>query len=124
MESRGTSAASVIRTTLDRVHSVSGSARLRRVSDKNSGPCVNERRGRGFFPMLSLVGHPSGGEPLMMDVSQSRRPSLPAREGEAELRRRAAELPLPARGPPAPAVAATDGGLMPRLVAGLSRCSS
>jgi hypothetical protein len=33
---------------------------------------VNERRGRGFFlPMLSMVGHPSWGEPLMMDVRQS-----------------------------------------------------
>jgi hypothetical protein len=35
----------------------------------NSG--VNERRRRGFFPMLSMIGHPSGGEPLMMDVRQS-----------------------------------------------------
>jgi hypothetical protein len=35
----------------------------------NSG--VNERRGRGFFPMLSMIGHPSGGEPLMVDVRQS-----------------------------------------------------
>jgi hypothetical protein len=33
---------------------------------------VNERRGRGFFlPMLSIVGHPSGGGPLMIDVRQS-----------------------------------------------------
>jgi hypothetical protein len=29
---------------------------------------VNERRRRGFFPMLSIVGHPSGREPLMMAV--------------------------------------------------------
>jgi hypothetical protein len=36
----------------------------------NSG--VNERRGRDFFlPTLSMVGHPSGVEPLMMDVRQS-----------------------------------------------------
>jgi transposase len=27
----------------------------------NSG--VNERRRRGFFPMLSMIGHPSGGNP-------------------------------------------------------------
>ena len=39
------------------------------ISALNSG--VNERRRRGFFPMLSMVGHPSGGEPLMMDVRQS-----------------------------------------------------
>jgi hypothetical protein len=32
---------------------------------------VNERRRRGFFPMLSMVGHPSRGEPLMVDVRQS-----------------------------------------------------
>ena len=32
---------------------------------------VNERRHRGFFPMLSMIGHPSGGEPLMVDVRQS-----------------------------------------------------
>jgi hypothetical protein len=34
----------------------------------NSG--VNERRRRGFFPVLCMIGHPSGGEPLMMDVRQ------------------------------------------------------
>src|SRR6185312_12689770 len=39
------------------------------ISALNSG--VNERRRRGFFPMLSMIGHPSGGEPLMMDVRQS-----------------------------------------------------
>src|SRR5262249_12091888 len=40
------------------------------ISALNSG--VNERRRRGFFlPMLSMVGHPSGGEPLMVDVRQS-----------------------------------------------------
>src|SRR6266487_1903672 len=40
------------------------------ISALNSG--VNERRGRGFFlPMLSMVGHPSWGEPLMVDVRQS-----------------------------------------------------
>ena len=39
---------------------------------------VNERRRRGFFlPMLSMVGHPSGGEPLMMDVRQSGPGSVP-----------------------------------------------
>jgi hypothetical protein len=32
---------------------------------------VNERRLRGFFPMLSMIGHPSGDKPLMMDVRQS-----------------------------------------------------
>ena len=35
----------------------------------NSG--VNERRRRGFFPMLSMIGHPSGDQPVMMDVRQS-----------------------------------------------------
>jgi hypothetical protein len=39
------------------------------ISALNSG--VNERRRRGFFPMLSMIGHPSGGKPLMMDVRQS-----------------------------------------------------
>src|SRR5215469_5338487 len=39
------------------------------ISALNSG--VNERRRRGFLPTLSMVGHPSGGEPLMMDVRQS-----------------------------------------------------
>src|SRR5262245_46600140 len=39
------------------------------ISALNSG--VKERRRRGFFPMLSMIGHPSGGEPLMMDVRQS-----------------------------------------------------
>ena len=34
----------------------------------NSG--VNERRRRGFFPMLSMIGHPSGDQPVMMDVRQ------------------------------------------------------
>jgi hypothetical protein len=38
------------------------------ISALNSG--VNERRRRGFFPMLSMIGHPSGGKPLMMDVQQ------------------------------------------------------
>ena len=39
VENRGTPAASAIRrTTFDQVHKVSGSARLRRDSDKNSGP--------------------------------------------------------------------------------------
>jgi NTP pyrophosphatase (non-canonical NTP hydrolase) len=32
---------------------------------------VNERRRRGFFPMPSMIGHPSGDEPLMVDVRQS-----------------------------------------------------
>ena len=35
----------------------------------NSG--VNERRRRGFCPMLSMIGHPSGHQPVMMDVRQS-----------------------------------------------------
>jgi hypothetical protein len=39
------------------------------ISALNSG--VNERRLRGFFPMLSMIGHPSGDKPLMMDVPQS-----------------------------------------------------
>ncbi|HUC25309.1 MAG TPA: hypothetical protein VMA73_21595, partial [Streptosporangiaceae bacterium] len=39
------------------------------ISALNSG--VNERRCRGFFPMLSMIGHPSGDKPLMMDVRQS-----------------------------------------------------
>jgi hypothetical protein len=32
---------------------------------------VNERRRRGFFPMLSMIGHPLGAEPLMVDVRQN-----------------------------------------------------
>jgi hypothetical protein len=32
---------------------------------------VNERRRQGFFPMLSMIGHPPGDKPLMMDVCQS-----------------------------------------------------
>src|SRR5580698_5993903 len=32
---------------------------------------LNERRRRGVFPTLPMIGHPSGGEPLMMDVRQS-----------------------------------------------------
>jgi len=39
------------------------------ISALNSG--VNERRCRGFFPMFSMIGHPSGAEPLMVDVRQS-----------------------------------------------------
>jgi hypothetical protein len=39
------------------------------ISALNSG--VNERRRRGFCPMLSMIGHHSGGEPLMTDVRQS-----------------------------------------------------
>jgi hypothetical protein len=46
------------------------------ISALNSG--VNERRRRGFFPMLSMIGHPSGGEPLMVGVRQSG--SAPGRE--------------------------------------------
>jgi hypothetical protein len=56
------------------------------ISALNSG--VNERRGRGFFlPMLSVVGHPSWGEPLMIDVRQSGSgpgaPGLDGRLGQA-----------------------------------------
>lgn len=33
---------------------------------------MNERHGRVFFRvMVSIVGHPTGGEPLMLDVRQS-----------------------------------------------------
>src|ERR1700743_666765 len=31
---------------------------------------VNERRRRGCFPMPSMMGHPLGAEPLMLDVRQ------------------------------------------------------
>jgi hypothetical protein len=41
------------------------------ISALNSG--VNARRcRRGFFSMPSMIGHPSGGEPLMMGVRQSK----------------------------------------------------
>jgi hypothetical protein len=30
-----------------------------------------ESRLPGFFPMLSMIGRPSGGKPLMMDLRQS-----------------------------------------------------
>jgi hypothetical protein len=32
---------------------------------------VNDRSGRDFLPTLSMIGHPSGAEPLMVDVRQS-----------------------------------------------------
>jgi len=32
---------------------------------------VNERRRQALFPMLSVIGHPSGDEPLVMDVRHS-----------------------------------------------------
>src|SRR5208283_3963883 len=34
-------------------------------------PGVNERRRQAFFPMLSVIGHPSEDKPQMMDVRQS-----------------------------------------------------
>jgi hypothetical protein len=42
-----------------------------RASCPACGHGPNERRHRGFFPMLSMSGHPSGGKPLMTDVRQS-----------------------------------------------------
>ena len=40
-----------------------------RASALNSA--VNERCRRGFFPTLSMIGHPSGAERLMVDVCQT-----------------------------------------------------
>jgi hypothetical protein len=36
----------------------------------------NERRRRGFFPMLSMIGHPSWDKPPIMDVRQSSSASI------------------------------------------------
>jgi len=54
------------------------------ISALNSG--VNERRRQGFFPMLSMIGHPSGGKPLMLDVRQSGSGPVVGCRGEKEVR--------------------------------------